>query len=157
MTLSIRTDRQLIRAAARSNRYVLLSFTAPQAPRNANRRPVNVAFVLDRSGSMSSENKFPLARQAVEQSLRMLRPEDRFSLVVYDTEVDILARSVNATPGAIRQALDALSSVHPRGSTDLCSGWMRGCEQVSEFVDEWVGKSGSAGSRHACASCIRAS
>ena len=136
MTLSIRTDRQLIRAAARSNRYVLLSFTAPQAPRNANRRPVNVAFVLDRSGSMSSENKFPLARQAVEQSLRMLRPEDRFSLVVYDTEVDILARSVNATPGAIRQALDALSSVHPRGSTDLCSGWMRGCEQVSEFVDE---------------------
>ncbi len=135
MTLSIKTDRQLIRAAARSNRYVLLGFTAPQAPRRANRRPVNVAFVLDRSGSMSGENKFPLARQAVEQSLRMLRPEDRFSLVVYDNAVDVLARSANAIPDAIRSALDALSTIEPRGSTDLCSGWMRGCEQVSEFVD----------------------
>jgi Ca-activated chloride channel homolog len=92
--------------------------------------------VLDRSGSMSGENKFPLARQAIEQSLRMLRPEDRFSLVVYDSTVDILARSINATPVATRQALDALSTIGPRGSTDLCSGWMRGCEQVSEFVAE---------------------
>ena len=136
MTLSIKTDRQLIRAAARSNRYVLLSFTAPQAPRRANRRPVNVAFVLDRSGSMAGERKFSLAREAVEQSLRMLRPEDRFSLVVYDDRVDVLARSMNATPQAIRHALDSLSTIEPRNSTDLCSGWMRGCEQVSEFVDQ---------------------
>ncbi len=135
MTLSIRTDRQLIRAEARSNRYLLLGFTAPRAPRTESRRPVNVAFVLDRSGSMAGENKFPLARKAVEQSLRMLRPEDRFSLVVYDDRVDVLARSEHATPDAIRNALSRLSAVDPRGSTDLCSGWMRGCEQVSEFVD----------------------
>jgi Ca-activated chloride channel family protein len=96
--------------------------------------PVNVAFVLDRSGSMAAENKFDLARQAVEQSLRMLRPEDRFSLVVYDAEVDVIARSSHATPAAIRDALSALGHIGPRGSTDLCSGWMRGCEQVAEFV-----------------------
>ena len=136
MTLSITTDRQLIRAASRSNRYLLLSFTAPRAPRPENHRPVNVAFVLDRSGSMSGESKFRLARQAVEQSLRMLRPDDRFSLVVYDDRVDVLARSVNATTAAIRQALDSLSAIDPRGSTDLCAGWMRGCEQVAEFVGE---------------------
>ena len=135
MTLSIRTDRQLIRAEARSNRYVLASFTAPAAPRRENRMPVNVAFVLDRSGSMSGENKFNLARDAVQQSLRMLRPEDRFSLVVYDDRIDVLARSTNATSGAIRDALDALSRIDARGTTDLCGGWMRGCEQVAEFVD----------------------
>ena len=56
MTLSIRTDRQLIRAQSRSNRYVLVSFTAPAAPRRENRMPVNVALVLDRSGSMAGEN-----------------------------------------------------------------------------------------------------
>jgi Ca-activated chloride channel family protein len=98
--------------------------------------PVNVAFVLDRSGSMAGENKFNLAYDAVTQSLRMLRPEDRFSLVVYDTEIDVLARSSPATPRAIRSALDALAAVGPRGGTDLCSGWMRGCEQVAEFVGE---------------------
>jgi Ca-activated chloride channel homolog len=135
MTLSIRTDRQLIRAQSRSNRYVLVSFTAPAAPQRDNRMPVNVAFVLDRSGSMAGENKFSLARDAVQQSLRMLRPEDRFSLVVYDSVVDVLASSAHATPAAIRAALDALSMVGPRNSTDLCSGWMRGCEQVAGFVD----------------------
>lgn len=135
MTLSIRTDRELIRAGARSSRYMLIGFTAPEAPRRENRLPVNVAFVLDRSGSMAAENKFPLARLAVEQSLRMLRAEDRFSLVVYDSHVDVLARSTYATPRAVRDALDALQSVGPRNSTDLFSGWMRGCEQVAEFVE----------------------
>lgn len=135
MTLSIRADRRLIRSEARSNRYLLVSFTAPQAPRREERRPVNVAFVLDRSGSMNGESKFFLARQAVEQSLRMLRPADRFSVVVYDERIDVLARSSHATPSAIRAAIDSLSGVHPRGSTDLCSGWMNGCEQVAQFVD----------------------
>jgi Ca-activated chloride channel family protein len=96
--------------------------------------PVNVAFVLDRSGSMSGENKFNLAREAVEQSLRMLRPEDRFSVVVYDERVDVLARSTYATSSAIHDALYALSRVWPRDCTDLFAGWMRGCEQVAEFV-----------------------
>ena len=135
MTLSIRTDRQLIRAEGRSNRYVLITFSAPRAPAREERRPVNVAFVLDRSGSMSGENKFGLARQAVEQSLRMLRPEDHFSLVVYDAQIDVLAASASATPAAIRAALDALSTIGPRGSTDLCGGWMHGCEQVARLVD----------------------
>lgn len=136
MTLHIRTDRSLIRARARSNRYVLISFTAPTAPRREGRRPVNVGFVLDRSGSMSAERKFGLAREAVEQSLRMLREEDRFSLVVYDDRVDVIAMSSHATPRAIQDALDALAVVSARGSTDLCSGWLRGCEQVARFVDD---------------------
>ncbi len=135
MTLSIRTDRELIRAGERSNRYVLLGYNAPAAPRREERRPINVAFVLDRSGSMSGSGKFDLARQAVEHSLRMLRPEDRFSLVVYDDRVNVLARSAHATATVIRDALDALSPIAPRGATDLFSGWMRGCEQVAEFVD----------------------
>jgi Ca-activated chloride channel homolog len=135
MTLSIRTDRQLVRAQSRSNRYVLVSFTAPAAPKRENRMPVNVGFVLDRSGSMSGESKFNLAREAVQQSLRMLNPGDRFSVVVYDDRIDVLARSANASSSAIRDAVDALSRIVPRGSTDLCAGWMRGCEQVAEFVD----------------------
>ncbi len=84
---------------------------------------------------MSGENKFNLARQAVEQSLRMLRPEDRFSLVVYDNHVDVLAASSLATQNAIRAALNVLSAIAPRGNTDLCSGWMHGCNEVAEFVD----------------------
>ena len=134
MTFSLRTDRRLIRAEASSTRYLLVSFLAPEAPAPADRRPVNVALVLDRSGSMSGARKFDLAREAVEQALAMLRPEDRFTVVVYDEEVDVLTPSRSATPDAKRRALDSLRDVGPRGATNLCAGWMRGCEQIAEYL-----------------------
>ncbi|MGQ0714858.1 MAG: vWA domain-containing protein [Gemmatimonadaceae bacterium] len=130
MTLSIQTDRSLIRAAARSTRYVLVSFDAPAAERRTTRAPINVSLVLDRSGSMSGD-KLMLAKQATENALRLLGPADRFSLVVYDDTVQVVSPSTLATPAAIRQALDTLMQIEPAGSTDLCGGWMRGCEQIA--------------------------
>ena len=128
MTFDVRTDRTLVRAGARSTRYVLVSYTAPEAAQRTARTPVNVALVLDRSGSMSDERKFDLACNATTSALAMLRPCDRFTLVVYDTEIDTLARSRLATPTAKRDALTALSDIGPRGGTDLCGGWITGCE-----------------------------
>ena len=84
MIMSVRTDRSLVRASAHSTRYALASLVAPRAARTHTRPPVNVAFVLDRSGSMGGQ-KIVLARQAVDHALRLLRSTDRFSLVVYDT------------------------------------------------------------------------
>ena len=130
MTLSIQTDRSLIRATSRSTRYVLVSFDAPSAERRTTRAPINVSLVLDRSGSMGGE-KLMLAKQATESALRLLGPADRFSLVAYDDVVQVVAPSTLATPEAIRQALDALARIEPGGSTDLCGGWMRGCEQIA--------------------------
>jgi Ca-activated chloride channel family protein len=130
MTLSLRTDRRLLRAGFRSTRYLLATIFAPTAPPRAERRPVSVALLLDRSGSMDGERKFGLAREAVEQSLRLLRPEDRFTLVVYDTEVDVLAPAVAATPDAKRMALSRLERVGPRGGTDLHAGWTTAASQI---------------------------
>ena len=135
MSLSLLTDRMLIRAQAESTRYVLARVTAPMAPARDDRLPVNVAFVLDRSGSMADERKFTLAREAVVEALQMLRPSDRFSLIVYDTRIDVLMPSSLATAAAKRDALAALSDIGPRGGTNLASGWLCGCEQISEFID----------------------
>lgn len=126
MQLSLRTDRQLIRAGARSTRYLVISVSAPVTPPRTERPSVNVGLVLDRSGSMDGERKFTLARDAVEQSLRLLRESDSFSLVVYDGEVDVLMPVSLATPEAKRTALQRLAEVQPRGCTDLHSGWNAG-------------------------------
>jgi Ca-activated chloride channel family protein len=126
MQLSLRTDRQSIRAGAHSTRYLMISLTAPVAPPRAERPPVNVGLVLDRSGSMDGDRKFALARDAVEQSLRLLRPDDRFTLVVYDGQVDVLVPPTSATADAKRTALRRLADVEPRGCTDLHAGWSAG-------------------------------
>ena len=133
-TLRLRADRELIRARGNSVRYLLASITAPAAPTRENRMPVNITLVLDRSGSMQGENKFPLAVNAVEQALKLLHKGDRFSLVTFDDRVDVVMPSTLATSDAKRRALRALQQIPPRGSTDLCAGWMHGCEELSDYV-----------------------
>jgi Ca-activated chloride channel family protein len=134
MILTVRPDRSLIRAAGKSMRYVLVSFTAPEVPRKANRRSVNVAMVLDRSGSMGGD-KIRLAREAVKQGLQLLRAEDRFALVAYDNDIDLVVESVPASAEAKRNALEKLSRIDARGTTNLGGGWLRGCEQVASHLD----------------------
>jgi len=133
--MTVRTDRELVSAAGRSTRYTLTSIVAPRAERTDARPPANVSIVLDRSGSMGGQ-KFELARRAVDHALRLLRSEDRFSLVVYDEHIDVLVESTLATPEARRHAGQRLESVHPRGSTDLCGGWLAGCEQVARYITD---------------------
>ncbi len=135
LSLQLLADRSLIRAGAHSTRYFTATLVAPTAERREQPLPVNVALVLDRSGSMSDARKFELAREAVESALGMLRKTDRFSLVVYDDHIDVLARSTLATDTARRNALRALAEIQPRGSTDLGAGWLTGCEQVAEHLD----------------------
>src|SRR5687767_15458944 len=115
MIMSIRTDRSLVRASAHSTRYALASIAAPHAARTQTRRPVNVAFVLDRSGSMGGE-KIELARRAVDHALRLLRSDDRFSLVVYDSTIDVIVASTLATHQACEHARARLASVEARDS-----------------------------------------
>jgi Ca-activated chloride channel family protein len=133
--LHAQPDRSLIRAGASSTRYVRLSFTAPESRGAGARVPVNVALVLDRSGSMQGE-KIALARSAARQALELLASDDRFSVVVYDQIVDLLVESTPATAEARRRAKDALDRTEARGSTDLCAGWLHGCEQVGLALTE---------------------
>ena len=135
MTLQLRTDRVLIRARAHSTRYFTARIVAPAAPHRMERLPLNVAFVLDRSGSMSDARKFDLAREAVQQALGTLRETDRFSLVVYDNVIDVLTPSTSATSSARAQALAALATITPRASTNLTGGWLHGCGEVAAHLD----------------------
>jgi Ca-activated chloride channel family protein len=130
MTVHVRPDRSLIRATHRSERFVLVELTAPTARKRTERQPVNLAFVLDRSGSMSGA-KIALARQAVEAAIGRLHPEDRFAVVVYDEEIDLVVESTPASPEARRAAVERLRTIDARGSTDLAGGWLRGSEQVA--------------------------
>jgi hypothetical protein len=128
--LTIRADRHYIRAGYRSNRFLLASLTAPDAPRREQRAPVTLAFVLDRSGSMGGR-KLELAKVAVEAAIGRLRPEDHFAIVAYDDVVEVVAESTAATDEARRTAIDRLARIEARSRTNLSDGWLRGCEQVA--------------------------
>jgi Ca-activated chloride channel homolog len=135
VNLNVQTNRTLIRSGGNSRRYALVTFSAPDAGRASTRHPVNVAFILDRSGSMGG-SKISLAKQALGQALRLLRPSDRFAVVFYDHMVDLVVPSTLATREAIENAIRQVEEIKARGNTDLGGGWLRGCEQIAQHLDQ---------------------
>lgn len=128
MRFEVETDRPLI-ANDSMTRYVLASIVAPEgAPRE--RPPVNLGLVIDRSGSMGGE-KIRLAKDAAVAAIRRLDSRDRFCVVSYDDQVEVVVPSTAASGHAVADAVRAIMSIEARGSTDLCGGWLRCCEQVA--------------------------
>ncbi len=93
--------------------------------------PLDVAFVLDRSGSMQG-GKLDLAKEGVDLAVARLRDADRAALVVYDDEVDTVQPLAPATPRLKASLRLALHGVDPGGSTYLSGGWVAGCHQLAE-------------------------
>lgn len=131
-TLNVRADRRYIRATYRSNRFVLAEIQAPEARTDRRRPPVNLSFIIDRSGSMGG-SKIDLAKQAVREAIGRLHDDDRFSAVVYDDAIDVVVPSTPASAHARREAIDRIAMIDARGSTNLGEGWLRGCQQVAEY------------------------
>ena len=118
--LTVRPDRTLIRAHARSERFLLVDVVAPTVAPDPSRRrpPVNLAFVLDRSGSMGGQNKIGLAKQAVVEAIHRLEAEDRFAVVTYDDQLEVVVPSSVASTAERARAADRLRTVDARGSTE---------------------------------------
>lgn len=100
--------------------YMAITLTAPENP-GQERPDVDVAVVVDRSGSMEGE-KLAQAKLAARQLIGNLHQNDRFSIVAYGTEVDVLVPTTLAGDGAKQAALDAISAIYTDGGTNLSGG-----------------------------------
>lgn len=143
-TLRARSDRRFIRSTHRSERFVLVELEVPAAAQKPTRDPVNLCFVLDRSGSMSGR-KLALAKRAIETAVDRLLATDRFAIVCYDDRIDVVMEGTSASREAKANAVERLRGIDARGSTDLGGGYLRGAEQVALALAEMQPMATSSG------------
>ena len=84
------------------------------------RRPSNLVFLVDVSGSMQSEDKLPLVRSSLKLLAGELTADDRISLVVYAGTTGVV---LEPTPGSERATIiAALDRLEAGGSTNGGAG-----------------------------------
>ncbi len=87
--------------------YVLLELT-PSATAAQVQAPVNVAFVLDRSGSMRGR-KLQATKQAVNLALDRLNDQDTVSITVFSHEPSVLVPTITAAHrSSVRRLVDGI-------------------------------------------------
>ncbi len=123
------------RPTAAGDFHLLISITAPELrDPQRDRPPLDLAFVVDRSGSMAGE-KLPLVKRGVDFALSVLDERDTVSLTIYDNTVETLTPQQPFSAGTRQELSRRLAAVHPRGSTALADGWLRGCDQLAAIAD----------------------
>ena len=119
-------DRGVLTAGSTQRVVLKVSLEAP-TDAEAQRPPVNLAVVLDRSGSMSG-SKIEKAKEAALEVLRRLGPQDRFALVLYESQVETLVPSQSA---ANTEWIEArIRGIAAGGTTALFGGVSQGAAEV---------------------------
>lgn len=98
------------------------------------RAPLNLAVVVDVSGSMSASGRLDFVKEGLLLMVDDLNEEDRLAIVTYSSEASVLVPSQPV--GDKRWLSQTIRSLSPGGSTNLYEGMMAGFAEVAAHLSE---------------------
>ncbi|MFY0530088.1 vWA domain-containing protein [Archangium gephyra] len=118
-----------------SDLFVTVDVTGVEVP-GSKRTPVNLAVVIDRSGSMSGY-KLQQAKQAARHLVGLLGPEDRLAIVHYGSDVKSLP-GLPASPSNRERMLQYIEGIWDDGGTNIGAGLHTGRSLVAAVRGDYT-------------------
>ena len=114
--------------AAPKSLLLKIDYAAASAKSAAERPPLNIALVLDHSGSMAEARKLPYTIEAAREVIANMTERDVLSIVVFNNKVTVLSPAGRVVNKAF--LLHRLDEVAPGGYTDISAGLLEGISQI---------------------------
>jgi len=109
--------------------FALASLLAPEG-KAAERLPLEVVVVADRSGSMNGDKMTRMKEALTFLVTKGLLPEDTFTLIAFDNQVQTRLQPHKMNGGGRQAALSAIDGLQPGGSTNLSGGMLSGIDTL---------------------------
>ena len=143
ININMSWDKEVIAADKKCERSILIDLTGEGnlKTKHKERPPVNLAMVIDCSGSMEGA-PIEAAKSAAKQITEKLTQKDRLSIVSFDHEVETHFSNVRMDESGTSYAQGVISEIYTRGMTNLSGGWFEGARCATKAIDEGVFKDG---------------
>lgn len=138
LSLDVSPANGVMKAGRKQSAWVRVGLNGFRLDDEQARPPVNLAIVLDRSGSMQG-HKIEQARNAAVDAIGLLRPTDIVSVVTYNSTVSVVVPATRLTdPNFV---VSRIRGIQPGGNTALFAGVSKGAAEVRKFQDrEYVNR-----------------
>jgi len=132
LRLKLEPDREYLLTGSPPQEVVVkIDLLAQAHKRKSKRIPLNLAIVLDRSGSMAGA-KIEKARQAAMELVERLAPDDILSFITYSDRAEVV---FSAQEVEDKEALKSrIARIRPAGSTALYAGVQLGANEVQKHL-----------------------
>ncbi len=94
--------------------------------------PLNICFVVDKSGSMMGEDRIDQLKKSLIQFVSQLDEKDRVSIVVFDELATLAVPS--GLVGDKKKIIDVIHAIEASGGTSIYNGMILGFEEVKKFA-----------------------
>lgn len=133
LKLDVLPVRSLLKAGEKQTTWLRVGLEGFELKSDVVRPGVNLAIVLDKSGSMQGA-KIKKAREAAIDAINLLSDDDIVSIITYDSTVNVLVPATKLTDKA--SVIARINGIKPGGNTALFAGVSKGAAEVRKFLED---------------------
>ncbi len=132
MTAALSSSRVL--QGGNGEMYLAIDLDARDTAQAA-RPPMNLAIVIDRSGSMRGD-KLAQARDAAKQLVERLEERDRVALVQFDEVAQVLVPTITVDSAGRARLIQAIEAIDDGGETNIYDALALGKDEIARELRE---------------------